>query len=262
MNKLIETINLRSILLKKAIKLAEKEKERFPEGRLRVNNSGYTRYYKVLKKGDSTGEYLSIKSKMNTIRKLAQKDYNKQFLKTAKAELKLLDKLQRKYNQAEDEYNKLSAERQNLVTPYILTDDLIAKAWQSKTFNPNPYKPEKKIFDTRRGEKVRSKSEAIIADMLFEMKIPYRYEYPVRMHNGKIKYPDFTLLKVKTGEVLYLEHFGCLNEEGYRKDTLEKMDIYRASGIYPGKNLLLTYETEDNPLDIKGIRKMLEEVLL
>ena len=262
MNKLIETINLRITLLKKAIKLAEKEKERFPEGRLRINNSGYTRYYKVLEKGDSTGEYLPKKSNMNTIRQLAQKDYNKQFLITAKAELKLLDKLQRKYNQAEEDFNNLSAERQNLVIPYILTDDLIAKAWQSKTFRPNPYKPEKKIFDTRRGEKVRSKSEAIIADMLFEMQIPYRYEYPVRMYDGNLKYPDFTLLKLKTGEVIYLEHFGRLDEEDYRKDTLEKMDIYRASGIYPGKNLIFTYETADDPLDIKGTRKMLEDVLL
>ncbi|WP_256372301.1 hypothetical protein [Butyrivibrio sp. CB08] len=40
------------------------------------------------------------------------------------------------------------------------------------------------------------------------------------------------------------------------------MDLYRASGIYPGKNLMFTYETEDNPLDITGVRKMLTEVFL
>ena len=36
---------------------------------------------------------------------------------------------------------------------------------------------------------------------------------------------------------------------------LEKMDLYRSSGIYPGKNLIFTYETEDNLLDIKDMRK-------
>ena len=51
--------------------------------------------------------------------------------------------------------------------------------------------------------------------------------------------------KVKSKEEIYLEHFGLLNDEEYRKDVLEKMDMYRASGIYPGKNLLFTYETED-----------------
>ena len=62
--------------------------------------------------------------------------------------------------------------------------DQIAEEWQSKTFKTNSYKTENKIYDTRRGEKVRSKSEAIIADMLFEMGIPYHYEYPLRLRNG------------------------------------------------------------------------------
>ena len=36
---------------------------------------------------------------------------------------------------------------------------------------------------------------------------------------------------------------------------------YRRSGIYPGKNLIFTYETDDSPLDIKGIKEMLKELL-
>ncbi len=58
--------------------------------------------------------------------------------------------------------------------------------------------------------------------MLYEMGIPYRYEYPVKLKGGNFKYPDFTLLKVKTKEVIYLEHFGRMHDEGYRKDTMEK----------------------------------------
>ena len=80
------------------------------------------------------------------------------------------------------------------------------------------------------------------------------------MVNGKLKYPDFTLLKVRTREIIYFEHFGYMDDEGYRLKTMEKMDLYRASGIYPGKNLIFTYETEHNPLDIKGMRKMLIEM--
>ena len=264
MNNLMETLKQRTALIKRAIKLAEKEKETFGEGRLRISKTKHqTRYFKVVDKGDSTGEYLS-KDKLSIIQKLAQKDYNKQFLRVAKVEQDMLEKLIEKCDQkqAEDVYNALSSERKSLVTPYILPDDLIAQEWQSKKFKPNPYKPEKKIFDTRRGEKVRSKSEAIIADMLYEMGIPYHYECPVKMHNGEIKYPDFTLLKVKTREVIYFEHFGRMGEEDYRNDTREKMDLYRASGIYPGKNMMFTYETEEYPLDISGARKMLSEVFL
>ena len=82
------------------------------------------------------------------------------------------------------------------------------------------------------------------------------------MADGTIRYPDFTMLKVRTREVVYLEHFGRMGEEGYRRDTREKMDLYRASGIYPGKNLMFTYETDEFPLDINGARKMLTETML
>lgn len=261
MNNLTKTINIRLEQLQKAIKLAEKEEKTFPAGRLRVSkNSRQTRYYKVTNSTDKTGEYLP-KTAQATIKNLAQKGYNKLFLKAAYSEQKALKDFLLEYKcSPEDIYNNLIPERKKFVTPYISTNDLIAKEWQSKTFKPNQYKPENKIFDTRRGEKVRSKSEAIIADTLHEFGIPYRYEYPVKMVNGDIRYPDFTLLKVKTREEIYLEHFGMMGEEGYRKDAMEKMDLYRASGIYPGKNLIFTYETDEKPLDIKGMRKMLLEL--
>ena len=265
MNTIIESVNNRIAFLKRVIRRAEKEKGSFPEGRLRTSRSnGRIRYYKVSKECDTSGEYLPKNEQMCMIRLLAQKDYNKHFLKSAADELEMLEKVLVRYQkkQSEAAYEGLSEERQNLVTSYIPSDDQIAEEWQSKTFKTNPYKIENKIYDTRRGEKVRSKSEAIIADMLFEMGIPYHYEYPVRLRDGKIKYPDFTLFKKRTGEVVYLEHFGFMDDESYRNDTLYKMDIYRANGIYPGKNLLFTYETTGNPLDIKGIRRMLKETML
>ncbi|MBQ3891206.1 MAG: hypothetical protein II740_07675, partial [Lachnospiraceae bacterium] len=80
--------------------------------------------------------------------------------------------------------------------------------------------------------------------------------------NGTVYYPDFTILNKKTRMEMYLEHLGLLDEEGYRKSNLIKMDEYRANGIYIGKNLLITYETKDSPLDIKGIRQMLYDLFV
>ena len=58
-----------------------------PEGRLRVNKTTrQLRFYKVTEMGDITGEYIP-KTKIDMIKQLAQKDYNKQFLKTARTEL-------------------------------------------------------------------------------------------------------------------------------------------------------------------------------
>ena len=81
------------------------------------------------------------------------------------------------------------------------------------------------------------------------------------MVNGNVRYPDFTLLKKSTREVIYLEHLGLSDFEGYRVDNLRKLEEYQASGIYLGKNLIITYEIEGMPLNLKGIRKMLTEVL-
>ena len=263
MNDVITTLEKQREILKKSIKQAENELAKFPEGRLRVNCSRkQTRYYKMLKPADTTGEYLSMKDK-ETIRQLAQKDYNRIFLNTARKELETIEDVllaYQKYN-SEAIYDNLSAGRKKFVIPYILTDDLYAKEWQSKIFKSNPYMPENKKYDTKKGEHVRSKSEAIIADMLYDLGIPYHYEYPIKLKNGQIRYPDFTLLNTKTREELYLEHFGLLDNEEYRYDCLRKLNEYRGNGIYLGKNLLFTYETENNPLDIKGIKLMLKEIL-
>jgi hypothetical protein len=82
----------------------------------------------------------------------------------------------------------------------------------------------------------------------------------VQLGSGKKAYPDFTLLNTKTREEVYFEHFGLLDDEDYRGQALRKLNEYRRSGIFPGKNLLFSYETEDNPLDIKGVREMLKVI--
>lgn len=60
-------------------------------------------------------------------------------------------------------------------------------------------------FYTAKGEKVRSKSEVIIADVLSREGIPYRYEYPLYLKGiGKV-HPDFTVLNVKQRKEIYWE---------------------------------------------------------
>ncbi len=109
---------------------------------------------------------------------------------------------------------------------------------------------------------VRSKSEAIIADMLLNLKIPYHYEIPLNLSRTIVRYPDFTILKVSTREVFYFEHFGMMDDEEYRNNCFAKINEYRSYGIHTGRNLITTFESETMPLDIKSIRKMLKESYL
>ena len=263
MNELIEIIDRRIMLLKKAIKKAELEKETFPEGRLRVSHGEGEKYrfYRVVDSCDSTGEYLT-KENGDAVRSLAQKDYNKLFLKEAIEEEKRLRRINDylKKKNANSIYEKLTPARKDKVDPYIIPDYIYAAEWEAKPYKTNTYMPERKIYDTKKGDKVRSKSEAMLADMFFDLGIPYHYEQALNLKYGGVRYPDFTLLKVGTREEIYFEHFGLLDDEEYRNGSLQKLDEYRTNGIYPGKNLLFTYETVENPLDIKGIRKMIKEM--
>ncbi|MCR5824249.1 MAG: hypothetical protein K6G60_07460 [Lachnospiraceae bacterium] len=249
-------------VLKKAIRAAEADIAGFPDGRLRVSKKQLAcSYYVVTKRGDPTGDYISVKNK-ELVKQLAQKDYNKQFLKQAENELQCLQRAVSSLDgkNADAAFCNLSDERRSLVTPYILTDDLYAGEWQAMRFKTNTFMSEDRIYDTERGEKVRSKSEVLIANTLLELGIPYHYEKMLVLKNGGTRYPDFTLLDVRAREEVFLEHFGMLDDEEYRRNCLHKLDEYRNNGIYPGRNLIFTYETEENPLDIKGIKKMLKDL--
>ena len=59
---------------------------------------------------------------------------------------------------------------------------------------------------TSREERVRSKSEIIIADTLSRESIPYRYECPLHIPDVGNIYPDFTVLNVAKRKELYWEH--------------------------------------------------------
>jgi hypothetical protein len=245
-------------VLRQAIKKAQKEEGTFPEGHLRISvDKGYLRCYQVTEPGDNSGKYI-LKKERSRASKLAQKDYNTDFLMLATKELERLEKSIKVFSKenADNAFNNLPLERQCLISPYILSDDQYAAEWEKRNYLTNQYLPEDKRYETKKGEMVRSKSESIIADILCDLGIPYHYEQALKLRNGAIYYPDFTILNKKEREEMYLEHLGLLDEEGYRKNNLIKMDEYRANGIYIGKNLLITYETKESPLDIKGIRKM------
>ncbi|MBR5597316.1 MAG: hypothetical protein IKW30_07910 [Lachnospiraceae bacterium] len=158
--------------------------------------------------------------------------------------------------------HSLSIDRQELVTPLVLTDEMFVRQWEQEVFVSNPYHLEEKVYLTPKEELVRSKSELMIANIYYELNIPYRYEAELCLKNGKVKFPDFTLLNVNKREVIYHEHFGLLDDETYRKANFNKLDEYRKNGIYIGKNLILTYEAEGSYLNICELKQMCREIFL
>lgn len=94
-----------------------------------------------------------------------------------------------------------------------------------------------RIYSTVKGDRVRSKSEVIIANLLAQKGIPYEYEKPLKYEHGSIE-PDFTI-KLSNGKEVYWEHLGMLGVESYDNRWLQKQDIYDK---YFGGKLIVTYE--------------------
>ena len=119
------------------------------------------------------------------------------------------------------------------------------------------------INRTLRGEDVRSKSELIIANILYNEGIDYEYE-PILELNNEIRRPDF-MIKSDSGITYYWEHLGMCQNRGYREDWKKKEKWYQKNDILPlneggGKNgtLITTLDTKKGGIDSSKIKKLVD----
>jgi ATP-dependent exoDNAse (exonuclease V) alpha subunit len=103
---------------------------------------------------------------------------------------------------------------------------------------------EGKIHRTLTSEMVRSKSEVIISNMLFERDIPFRYEVPLFAPDGSFYLPDFTV--TWAGETWYWEHLGMMDRDEYRASWARKKEWY--DRFFPGR-LVVTEESANLSTD-------------
>lgn len=263
MDQLSELLLARKLELEGAIKQAIDVLDTSPEGSLRIQSSKKTvQFYLVNGSGNAT--YLPKKANSKLISELAQKSHAQHFLPKARTELASIERLlnNRQYRSSDHLFARLSEERKALVQPFLADDDYYSYQWENQPFTPNPYQPEDRQYATNHGEMVRSKSELVFANMFFELGIPFKYECPLLLPNGKVVYPDFTLLKKSTRQIYYHEHFGLFDNTEYRNNALRKMDTYRRNGVFTGKNLIITYESSECPLDLPALKKSFAEIFL
>lgn len=145
---------------------------------------------------------------------------------------------------------------------FFQTDLEQAKAleWSNAPYQQSSYMPERKIHLTSRGLAVRSKSEVIIAEKLYEYDIPFRYEQTIAI-NGYELAPDFTVLSRKQEEFIW-EHCGLTGNVKYMKRHKWKLELYESAGIVPWRNLIITYDNEEGMIDISTVESEIRNKLL
>lgn len=137
-----------------------------------------------------------------------------------------------------------------VVLPAIYSLDTLSR----KADTSSSWHGENKIYKTLSGDMVRSKSEIIIANLLYERGVPFKYEARLYTPDGAFgPLPDFTINW--KGKKWYWEHLGMLGKEGYENRWNEKKEWYKKYGFY--KNLITTEEREG--LDSKKIERIIQK---
>ena len=133
------------------------------------------------------------------------------------------------------------------------------KEWSEASYRQSDKRPEGKDKITSRGLHMRSKSEVMIAELLYQYGIPFRYEEPLYIE-GFMLVPDFTF---RGADLLkfYWEYCGMMDDPKYVDHHIWKKNLYERNGIVPWKNIYFTYESGGN-IDLKAIRHFIEDNIL
>lgn len=259
-NKLIKELQE----LEKIAATVTKRLQSAPKGHLRISAKGKeVEYYYKMGKNDSkkNGRYMK-KSEMKLVKGIVQRDYDMHLLAHAKDRIKAINTFLKKYKKTDlaAVYEKMKPHRKELITYSVIPDEEYARIWQNTAYEGKTFDEEAAEIITERGERVRSKSEKIIADKLNLLGIPYKYECPMLLEGHIWMYPDFTILNVATREEIYLEHFGLMDNKDYVDNMIYKLKTYERSNIYLGVNLFITYETGKYPLNVKMFETLIRKL--
>lgn len=236
-----------------------------PKGRLRIMQQGpnkIPRYY-LVKGKYSNGTYLDEKHFTDAC-KLAQKAYDEKLLaeiaKVRGSMNALLTKMEK--IDLDGVYENLLDGRKDVVKPFRLGISNLLEQWQNVVYERKPFENECIKIQTSAGIFVRSKSEMMIADTLSYMKIPFRYEQPLKIRGMGTVHPDFTCLNKRTGKEYIWEHLGMMGQEEYAGKAIERLRHYQNAGYHFGKNLIYSMETKSLPLNSSMVKKIAEHYLV
>lgn len=228
-----------------------------PSGKLEIySNKTATRWY--VKPDNGQRVYLP-KDNYDMATLLAEKRIIEEKLSIYERELDAIETFLTKYPSDEE---RLSSEMMHtpffkLAYPSALKSGNLS--WQDEPFESNRAFPEKLIHPSPSGHMLRSKSECLIDMALANRKIPFRYECKLVLDYQTL-YPDFTIYKQSTRQFKYWEHFGLMDDPRYRKKALEKEELYYSNGLFPGRDLIITYETMNSPLTTIDIEKVIDDI--
>ena len=232
-----------------------------PPGKIHIVNSGTrTQFYLRKDASERSGKYIR-KTEADTIRKHLQKRYDEEVLKLVNTEIDRLEQFLKKSQNLSDmirqTYSNYPVTVKSYISPIDLSDKDFLEEWQNIPYQKKEISDYVPMYETNRKERVRSKSELAIANMLAEKEIPYKYECPLILQNGITIYPDFTVMHIASRKEIYWEHRGMMDDRDYARRAVFKLRSMMKNGLVLWDNLIITEETSANPLGTNEIEMVI-----
>jgi hypothetical protein len=115
------------------------------------------------------------------------------------------------------------------------------------------------IHRTEQGELVRSKSELVIANLLYHHEILYHYEKPLKLPSGQWIHPDFSFTD-PAGDPIVWEHLGMMAKKEYSDGWSRRRAQYLEAGFVSGVNLFTSQDGADGSLDAQALAQIATKV--
>lgn len=264
MNHCIDKIRLQAAEDRRIYELLKKRLKGRPKGKLYIHRRNGRCSYSVAFK-DSSGKirehYLSCKA-TETIKAYAEAEYCEKLLKILEKDIKTEENYLKCMDSGArtDVWNKIPAECRVLVDNYFKSSVQICREWELADFETNTFPMDNgDRYITKKGEHVRSRMELLIANLLFDLGIPYRYECRLNLGSSHV-YPDFTVMHPQTLEIYYIECFGMMDDRYYAESALKKISQYAGTDKY--NRLIMLFDSSAAPLNVPDIEKLLRITFL
>ncbi|MCR5144055.1 MAG: hypothetical protein K6B67_01950 [Lachnospiraceae bacterium] len=252
----------RLIRLEEVKNILENNMKRYPVGKIHIIKKNNTVNYYLRKKAtDRTGEYIR-RTENKKIKMYIQKSYDGKILRIINDEIDVLthyvNKARKQVGRIESVYDTYPDDSKKFIAPICIGTEEYIKNWNEEEYDRKVIREDMPDYITDKGEKVRSKSEVLIANMLNKMNIPYRYECALRFKDGNVIYPDFTILDINRGCEVYWEHRGMMDDRTYANESVRRIREYQKNNIFLGDKLIITEESMKYPLDVGEIKNIIE----
>lgn len=227
-----------------------------------ISNGRPQFFYRENQSGKIIKKYYH-QEEMENVKKQLQQEYLLNLVDKLEQNIVQIDSFVSRYKKtrAWTYFETLSQPKQMVLTPLLLPDSVFAEKWQAEEYPHKCFSPDAPEHFTCKGERVRSKSEVIIADTMAVYDVAYKYEMPVQFGDICL-HPDFCCLNLRTRKEILWEHLGMMDDSDYVANFFHRLQEYEKHGYYLGQDLIITWETAEVPFNREKAEQVIQRFLI